>query len=78
MKCARCGRHLDRLEGRIGDQDYCHPDNPELPDCYEITCSQLSRQERAREKTITIPEETIRREIDRWHSLLEELHRQGD
>jgi hypothetical protein len=43
MKCARCGRHLDRLEGRIGDQDYCHPDDPNLPDCYELTCHEQTR-----------------------------------
>lgn len=37
MICERCGRHLDRLEGRIGDLDYCHPDDPDLPDCYTLT-----------------------------------------
>jgi glutathione S-transferase len=71
MKCARCGRHLDRLEGRIGDQDYCHPDNPELPDCYEICCHEQVR-------TVHLTDDIIRRELNRWHSLLEELRQQGD
>lgn len=47
MNCARCGRHLARLEGRIGDQDYCHPDDPNLPDCYEITCHEQTWQKYA-------------------------------
>ncbi len=37
-KCARCGREFDRLEGRIDERDYCHPDDPTLPDCYTLTC----------------------------------------
>lgn len=74
MKCARCGRHLDRLEGRIGDDYYCHPDDPKLPDCYEIACHEQTRQNR----TVHITEDVIQRELDRWHSLLEELRRLGD
>lgn len=32
----RCGRRLGRLEGRIDERTYCHPDDPRLPDCYTI------------------------------------------
>jgi hypothetical protein len=36
-KCARCGREYQRFEGGIGGEDYCHPDDPNLPDCYTLT-----------------------------------------
>lgn len=35
-KCIRCGREFLRLEGQINGQDYCHPDDDRLPDCYTL------------------------------------------
>lgn len=62
MICERCGRHLDRLEGRIGDLNYCHPDDPNLPDCYTITSHEAS-----------ITPKLIRGNLETFHKMLRML-----
>jgi hypothetical protein len=34
--CAHCGRLLPRFEAAIGDAQVCHPNDPNLPDCYHL------------------------------------------
>lgn len=34
--CAHCGRKLPTLEGSIGRDWICHPDDPHLLDCYRL------------------------------------------
>ncbi len=33
--CARCGQ-VARGLASIGDKRYCHPDDPDAPDCYTL------------------------------------------
>lgn len=76
MICERCGRHLDRLEGRIGDLDYCHPDDPDLPDCYTITSHEHTFGkvlETSEDVLVHINQRLVELQVGRWHDVLEQL-----
>ena len=76
MNCERCGRHLDRLEGRIGDLNYCHPDDPDLPDCYTLTSHEHTFGkvlETPEDLFVHIDQRLVELQAARWHDALEHL-----
>lgn len=76
ITCERCGRHLDRREGRIGDLNYCHPDDPALPDCYTITSHEQTfgrTFETGQDLIAFVDQRIIDTQIKNWLEVLENL-----